>query len=188
VISICSLLESVGHDVRGYTSPRAFLRDYTDRTYGCIVMAERMPAMTGDVLHEELLRRGCKLPIIICTAFADANYAVGEMRKGAFVVPQKPVQEPTLINMVSEARWLDTTRRERRERRRAFDKRHESLTTRQRQILDFVVHGTPSRAIAENLGVSERTVELHRVRIVRIMGLRSTTELAFLVASNSPDL
>lgn len=185
VLSLCALLESVGHTVRGYTSPTAFLREYSVDTYGCIVMDERMPEMTGHVLHEELIRRGCRLPIIICTAFAEVDYAVDEMRKGAYIVLQKPIQERILIDVISEALWQDTHRRRHHERQRAFDERHEKLTTRQRQILDFVVHGTPSRAIAETLGVSERTVELHRARILRIMGVKSTTELAYLVAANT---
>lgn len=183
VSSMCVLLDSVGHTVRGYTSPRTFLRDYSESSSGCIVMDERMPEMSGHVLHDELIRRGCMLPIIVCTGFAEVDYAVSEMRKGAYTVLQKPIQDRLLIDAVAEALWQDTSRREQRARRREFDERRAKLTPRQRQILEFVVHGTPSRAIATQLGVSERTVELHRARILRVMGVRSTTELAYLVAS-----
>lgn len=188
VSSLGVLLESVGHTVRGYGSPRAFLREYDESVGGCIVLDERMPEMSGHVLHDELRKRGCPLPIIICTGFAEVDFAVSEMRKGAFTILQKPVQERVMIDAVSEALWQETLAREKRERRRAFDERRGKLTTRQRQILGFVVHGMQSRVIAERLGVSERTVELHRARILRVMGVKSTTELAYLVASHDEGL
>lgn len=183
VSSICVLLESVGHRVKGYTSPRRFLEEFDLESRGCIVLDERMPEMSGHVLYDELVRRGCKIPVIFCTAYAEVEYAVGEMRKGAFTVLQKPINSRILIDAVAEALWQDSCEAEKRLYRRAFDQRCSKLTTRQRQIMGFVVKGEPSRVIAETLGVSERTVELHRARILRVMGVKSATELAYVVAS-----
>lgn len=185
VSSLCVLLESVGHRVSGYTSPRRFLNECDISTNGCIVLDERMPEMSGHVLHDELLRRGCTMPIILCTGYAEVDYAVDRMRKGAFTVMQKPIHERLLMDAVAEALWQDSRDSSERERRRAFEKRCGNLTPRQRQIMDFVVKGVPSRAIAKDLGVSERTVELHRARILRAMGVKSTTELAYEVASHT---
>lgn len=190
VSSFVVLLESVGHTVKGYTSPRRFLEELDLESSGCIVMDERMPEMCGHVLYDEIVRRGCKIPVIFCTAYAEVEYAVDEMRKGAFTVLQKPVNSRILIDAVAEALWKDSCGAERRFYRQAFDQRCAKLTTRQRQIMGYVVKGASSRAIADTLGVSERTVELHRARILRVMGVKSATELAYVVASHidGPDV
>ena len=189
VSSLQVLLESIGYQVRGYTSARVFLREFDIDldVGGCIILDERMPEMSGRVLQEELTRRGCMMPIILYTGYADVEYAVELMRNGAFTVLQKPSNDRALVDAVAEALWQDARARENRQRRRRFEDARRSLTARQGEVLDLVVRGMPSRGIAKQLGLSERTIELHRARILQVMGVKSTAALVYLVALNSDD-
>src|SRR5262245_42563723 len=105
VSSLQVLFESIGHEVRGYTSARSFLREFnTDLDVGgCIILDERMPEMSGRVLQKELTRRGCSMPVILYTGFAEVEYAVDLMRNGAFTVLQKPSNDRVLVAAVAEA-------------------------------------------------------------------------------------
>ena len=184
VDSLRTLLESVGHRVDDYLSARAFLDrfDFSKEAAGCIILDERMPGMTGHALHDELVRRACQTPIIVCTAYAEVDLAVDAMRKGAITVVQKPFRPQILLDAVHEAIHRDSLRHERSATRQAFDARRARLTERQRQVMALMVHGKPNKGIAADLGISERTVELHRARVLRTMNVDSTTQLAYLVA------
>jgi two-component system response regulator FixJ len=187
--SLRVLLESVGHRVHDYGSARAFLSgfDFASDAAGCIILDERMPGMTGHALHEELVRRGCFTPIIVCTGFAEVELAVDAMRRGAITVIQKPFRPQALLDAVHEALRRDQERLGRSAKRQGFDSRRARLTDRQRQVMALMVLGKPNKAIAADLGISERTVELHRARVLRTMHVDSTTELAFLVALHDGD-
>jgi FixJ family two-component response regulator len=189
VDSLRVLLESVGHRVNEYGSARAFLSgfDFTSDAAGCIILDERMPGMTGHALHEELVRRGCSTPIIVCTGFAEVELAVDAMRRGAITVIQKPFRPQALLDAVHEAIHRDQERQQRNAKHQGFDTRRARLTDRQRQVMALMVLGKPNKAIAADLGISERTVELHRARVLRTMSVDSTTELAFLVALRDGD-
>jgi FixJ family two-component response regulator len=190
VDSLRTLLESVGHRVDDYLSARAFLErfDFANDAAGCIILDERMPGMTGHALHDELVRRGCRTPIIVCTAYAEVDLAVDAMRKGAISVVQKPFRPQVLLDAVHEAIHRDSLRHERSAKRRAFDTRRARLTERQCQVMALMVQGKPNKAIAAELGISERTVELHRARVLRTMNVDSTTQLAYLVALHDGEL
>jgi len=189
VDSLRVLLESVGHRVHEYGSAREFLSgfDFASDTAGCIILDERMPGMTGHALHEDLVRRSCFTPIIVCTGFAEVELAVDAMRRGAITVIQKPFRPQALLDAVHEAIHRDQERLERSAKRQGFDSRRVRLTDRQRQVMALMVLGKPNKAIAAELGISERTVELHRARVLRTMSVDSTTELAFLVALHDGD-
>ena len=184
VDSLRTLLESVGHGVVTYLSASDFLDGFTfgDAPPGCIILDERMPGMTGRALHEELVRRECTTPIIVCTGYAEVELAVDAMRKGAITVIQKPFRPQALLDAVHEAIHQDLVQHERRTKRRTFDTRCNRLTVRQREVMMLMVRGKPNKAIAAELGISERTVELHRARVLRTMNASSTTELAYAVA------
>lgn len=189
VDSLRTLLESVGHRVRDYPSATAFLEDFAfgNEVPGCIILDERMPGMTGHALHDELVRRACGTPIIVCTGYAEVGLAVEAMRKGAITVIQKPFRPQSLLDAVHEAIRQDLVRHAQRARRREFDARRDRLTARQREVMVLMVQGKPNKAIASELGISERTVELHRARVLRTMNVNSTTELAFSVALHDGD-
>ncbi len=186
VDSLRTLLESVGHRVDEYSSARAFLErfDFANDGPGCIILDERMPGMTGHALHDEHVRRRCPTPIIVCTGYAEVDLAVEAMRKGAITVVQKPFRPQVLLDAVHEAIRRDSVRHARSTRRQAFDVRRSRLTERQHQVMALMVQGKPNNEIAADLGISERTVELHRARVLRTMSVDSTTELAYLVAKH----
>jgi two-component system response regulator FixJ len=185
--SLRVLVESVGHRVRTYSSARAFLEDFDPRRPGCILIDERMPGMSGHKLHEELIRRGCTTPIIVCTGHAEVQMAVEAMKRGALTLIQKPFRDQDLLDSIEEALRIDEIQRAKSSRRRAVDVLLEKITPRQREVMELMVRGKPNKTIAAELGISERTVELHRARVLHAMGVESATELAYLVASQGVD-
>ena len=184
VDSLRTLLESVGHRVAAFSSGRDFLQGFAFDASppGCVILDERMPGMTGHALHEELLRRACTIPIVVCTGFAEVELAVDAMRRGAITVIQKPFRPQQLLDAVHEAIHRDLIQHEQRSKRHLFETRRNRLTLRQREVMNLMVRGKPNKAIAAELGISERTVELHRARVLRAMNVESTTELAYTVA------
>jgi RNA polymerase sigma factor (sigma-70 family) len=187
VDSLRVLVESVGHQACGYESAAEFLDDFDPARPGCIILDERMPGMSGHKLHEELLRRGSTIPIIMCTGHAEVQMAVDAMKRGAVTLVQKPFRDQDLLDAIEEALRRETASRQRRTRKRAIESRLETLTPRQREVMDLMVRGKPNKVIALELGISERTVELHRARVMRAMEVSSAAELAYLVARSDPD-
>lgn len=182
VDSLRVLVESVGHRARGYGSAGEFLEDFDPDRPGCVILDERMPGMSGHKMHEELLRRGSTIPIIMCTGHAEVQMAVDAMRRGAVTLVQKPFRDQDLLDAIEEALRRDAASRRRSHRKRAVEARLEALTPRQREVLNLMVRGKPNKVIALELGISERTVELHRARVMRAMEVNSAAELAYLVA------
>ena len=187
VDSLRVLVESVGHRVRGYESGISFLEEFDAEQPGCIILDERMPGMSGHKLHEELLRRGCATPIIMCTAHAEVQMAIDAMKRGAVTLVRKPFRDQDLLDAIEEALCIDALAREKSIRKRAVDGQLHCLTPRQREVMKLMVRGKPNKTIAAELGISERTVELHRARVLHAMGAQSATELAILVASSGLD-
>ena len=187
VDSLKVLAESVGHRACGYESAAEFLDRFDPARPGCIILDERMPGMSGHKLHEELLRRGSTIPIIMCTGHAEVQMAVDAMKRGAVTLVQKPFRDQDLLDAIEEALRRETASRQRRTRKRAIESRLETLTPRQREVMDLMVRGKPNKVIALELGISERTVELHRARVMRAMEVSSAAELAYLVARSDPD-
>jgi two-component system response regulator FixJ len=181
------LLESVGHRTHSYGSAAEFLDDFDQDQPGCIILDERMPGMSGHKMHEELLRRGSTIPIIMCTAHAEVQMAVDAMKRGAVTLIQKPFRDQDLLDAIEEALRRDSALRQRASQRRALASRLASLTPRQREVMNLMVRGNPNKTIAIELGISERTVELHRARVMRAMEVNSAAELAYLIAGSEPE-
>jgi two-component system response regulator FixJ len=177
------LVESVGYRWRTYGSAMEFLDDFDPDRPGCIILDERMPGMSGHKMHEELLRRGSSIPIIMCTAHAEVQMAVDAMKRGAVTLVQKPFRDQDLLDAIEEALRRDSATRRRSSQRRALASRLASLTPRQREVMNLMVRGNPNKTIARELGISERTVELHRARVMHAMEVNSAAELAYLIAS-----
>ena len=171
------LVRSVGLDAEAFPSADAFLENFDKERAGCLVLDIRMPGMGGLDLQDRLLSLGSPLPIIFITGHGDVPMAVEAMQKGAFDFIQKPFRDQDLLERIGEA--LNADRRERSERARRSDvaTRLEKLTDREREVLELVVAGKPNKVIAYELGVSQRTVEIHRARVMDKMRARSLADL-----------
>ena len=179
--SLRELLEAAGHRVETFNSVRDFLAAYDPEQPGCIVLDERMPEIPGHAMQEELVRRGALSPVILISAYAEVPMAVDAMRLGAISVLEKPFDDRVLLAVVGEALQRDGDARARHHDRAALEARLETLTHRQRDVMELLIRGLPNKVIASELGISERTVELHRARVLRVMEVRSAAELAYAV-------
>ncbi len=171
------LMRSVGLDYEIFHSADDFLAKYTDEFAGCLVLDIRMPGLGGLELQQKLLERGSSLPIIFITGHGDVPMAVEAMQKGAFDFIQKPFRDQELLDRVTEAMKTDREIRSAREERAGVANRIEKLTKREREVLDLVVTGKPNKIIAYELGVSQRTVEIHRARVMEKMEAKSLAGL-----------
>lgn len=171
------LLETAGFEVMAYASAHAFLDAYAGHRHGaaeeCLVSDIRMPQMSGVQLQEELLRRGTTLPLVFVTAHGDVPLAVEAMRKGASNFLEKPFGEDTLVEAIRAALANARNRNDGAVNGAALAK----LSPRERQVLDLVVASKPNKIIADILGISIKTVELHRANMMNKLGVRSLPEL-----------
>ena len=175
--SIGLLLRSVGIAWQGYADARSFLADYQPERPGCLLLDIRMPRMSGLELQQELNRRGWAIPIIFITGHGDVPMAVSAMRAGAVDFLQKPFNDEDLIRRVQTALQYDAERRAQARAVDAVRARYESLTPREREIAVLIAAGHANKAIAIDLSLSERTVELHRARILQKMEARGVAQL-----------
>lgn len=175
--SIALLLRSAGLASRQYQDAHAFLATYQPGAAGCLVLDVRMPRMTGLELQQELNRRGWALPLIFITAHGDVPMAVEAMREGALDFLQKPFNDEELIRRVQKALLQDVRIRQQSGDREALSRRLEDLTPREREVAQRIVAGQANKVIALELELSERTVELHRARVMQKMGVRGVAQL-----------
>jgi FixJ family two-component response regulator len=171
------LMRSVGLDYEIFHSGDEFLETYTNGRAGCLVLDIRMPGLGGLELQEKLLEMGSTLPIIFITGHGDVPMAVEAMQKGAVDFIQKPFRDQELLDRIGEALKTDRERRSERERKAEVLDRIGKLTNREREVLDLVVTGKPNKVIAYELGVSQRTVEIHRARVMDKMRAKSLADL-----------
>lgn len=167
------LLETAGYEVQAHASGPAFLQQYGAERHGgreCLISDIRMPEMSGLQLQGELARRGCALPLVFVTAHGDVPLAVEAMRNGASNFLEKPFGDGALIDAVEVA--LARGRGD-----EAGNALLESLSPRERQVLDLVIASKPNKIIADVLGISIKTVELHRANMMGKLGVRSVPEL-----------
>jgi len=171
------LMKSVGLTAETYDSAQAFLEKFDPRRPGCLVLDVRMPGMSGLDLQKELAAQHAAIPILFITAHGDVPMAVETMKSGAVDFIQKPFRDQDLLDRIQKALELDAKNRSKESGRAEIEARIESLTTRERQVLDMVVAGMPNKAIAIDLGLSERTVEIHRSRVMTKMEATSLPHL-----------
>jgi FixJ family two-component response regulator len=171
------LMRSVGLDYEIFHSGDDFLETYSSDRAGCLVLDIRMPGLGGLELQEKLNELGSTLPVIFITGHGDVPMAVEAMQKGAVDFIQKPFRDQELLDRVGEALKTDQERRSAREEQAVVQGRVEKLTNRERQVLDLVVTGKPNKVIAYELGVSQRTVEIHRARVMEKMEAKSLADL-----------
>ncbi|MEX2494522.1 MAG: response regulator transcription factor [Woeseia sp.] len=171
------LLRSVGLSAETFASAGDFLDQYDGSRAGCLILDIRMPGLGGLELQERLLALGSCMPIIFITGHADVPMAVEAMQKGAFDFIQKPFRDQELLERISEAVNVDLRHRSRQESLSEIEARVSRLTSREREVMGLVVAGKPNKVIAFELGTSQRTVEIHRSRVMDKMEARSLAEL-----------
>ena len=172
-----ALMDSVNVEHEIFASGDEFLENVDERRAGCLVLDIRMPGLGGLELQEELLNRGSTLPIIFITGHGDVPMAVEAMQKGAVDFIQKPFRDQDLLDRIREALKTDQERREEQQKHTEVAERLARLTNREREVFDLVVTGKPNKVIAYELGVSQRTVEIHRARVMEKMQARSLADL-----------
>lgn len=182
------LLESIRLRVETFDSAESFLRNFNPDCPGCLVLDVRMPGMSGPELMDRLNKSGATTPIIFLSAHGDVPLAVRAMKGGAIDFLQKPYNNQQFLERVRQA--LDHDSRARAERTRTGDYavRVAALTPRERQILDKVVAGLSNKLIARELNISYKTVEAHRGRLMRKMGVASFAELLQVVLKQGEPL
>lgn len=179
--SLALLMESVGLNARTFGSARTFLDAFTADLCGCLVLDIRMPEMNGLDLQAQLNERNNLLPIIFITGHGDIPMAIHAMQQGACDFLQKPFRDQDLLDRIHHAMTLDRRQRRALEEQRAIEQRIESLTEREQQVMNMVVEGHPNKVIASRLGVSQRTVEIHRAHVMEKMQAGSIAHLVRLV-------
>ena len=171
------LMTTVGYQPMAFARPTEFLAKYDSNQAGCLVLDVRMPEMSGLEVQQHLNRSGSMLPVILVTGHGDIPMAVQAMKDGAFDFLQKPFRDQDLIDRINAALKQDAQNRESVERLADLRQRAESLTPREREVMAHVVDGKANKVIAIDLGLSERTVEIHRANVMEKMGARSVAHL-----------
>ena len=175
------LLRSVGHRVETFGSAQEFLDAYADDRPGCLVLDVRMPGMSGLDLQEQLNERRAILPIIFITGHGDVPMAVEAMQCGAFDFLQKPFRDQDLLDRVQRAMVRDGESRGRLAARAQIRSRLATLTPRELEVMELVTSGKANKVVGADLGVSQRTVEIHRAHVMEKMGANSLAELVRMV-------
>ncbi|HWI29726.1 MAG TPA: response regulator FixJ [Stellaceae bacterium] len=176
--SLQLLLQSAGFPrIVVYASAREFLAEAQPSPGECLLLDVRMPDMDGLELQEELNRRGFKLPVIIMTGHGDVPIAVRAMKAGASDFLEKPFSDELLLDCVRRARAHAAETLRERDEANEIKRRIETLTPRERDVLRGMIAGRPNKLIAHELGISPRTVEIHRARVMDKMEARSLSAL-----------
>ena len=181
--SLTLLLKSVKLRAQAYRSAAEFLEHYDPRQHACLVADIRMPGMSGLELQAALKRLGAPIPVIFITAYGDVPMAVEAMKSGALDFIEKPFRDQDLLDRVNQALAQDRKRRAEEHKADSVRKRLATLTPRETEVMHGVVEGQSNKVIAMDLGVSQRTVEIHRAHVMQKMGTRSVAMLVRAVQS-----
>lgn len=184
--SVRFLLASVKFQVKLYHGAEEFLTDIGPETKGCLLVDVRMPEMSGLQLQHILKEKNPDLPVIIMTAHGDIDMAVRAMKDGVLDFVQKPFNDQKLIDMLNKALRTNAQASRQRQRKAALHDRLNLLTAREKEVLDLIVAGNTNKEIAYHLGISDKTVEAHRARIMDKTMVRSVQELMKLVFDVGP--
>ncbi len=182
VSALTRMLQASGFAVRPFTSAAEFLAAHEVETPGCLVTDVRMPGMSGLELLRALRARGIDRATVFITGQGDIPTTVQAMKAGAVTFLSKPVQRAELVAAVHEAILRDADGRARHREREELVRRLASLTPRERQVLDLVASGMLNKQIAAELGAAEKTIKVHRGRIMEKMQVRTATALVGLLS------
>lgn len=179
--SLRFLLKSSGLATRTLPAASEFLAVYKSSQPGCLILDVRMPGMNGIQLQQQLNLRGATIPVIFITGHGDVPMAVEAMQHGAFDFLQKPFRDQDLIDRIQRALERDAKTRATLAQHAAMRARLASLTPREREVMMLMTRGKLNKVIAAELGVSQRTVEIHRARVMEKSGVDSLAQLVRIV-------
>lgn len=187
--AITLLMESVGLEVMTFHSANDFLDKYSDKFEGCILLDVRMPGMSGLELQETLNQLNHAPPVIIITGHGDIPMAVKAVQAGAVNFIEKPFNEQELLDSVHRAFKMDCIKRGKNMMVEAINKKIDSLTGREKEVLFAITSGKRNKTIATDLNISLSTVEAHRSNVMSKMEAESLSELMRMVlhVENNPD-
>lgn len=178
--ALLELLRFAGYETLGYESTGDFLLHPPQDRPGCLLLDVRLPGPSGLELQAALQRQGVSLPVIFLTGHADVASSVRAMKAGAVDFLEKPVERAALLEAIERALARDATMRAAQESARSNDARLAVLTPRERQVFDRIVGGKLNKQIADELGISLRTVKAHRAQLMEKLGVGTAAELGRL--------
>jgi FixJ family two-component response regulator len=184
--SLSQLLESAGLRVEVHADGATFLAAYAADRPGCLLLDMAMPGMTGLEVQAALKARGLAIPIVFLTGHGDIPLAVRAVQGGAVDFLEKPIKGDALVERVKRALSLDEERRRLQGRAQDILQRHARLSKRENEVMKLAVSGLTSKEIAKKLGISPRTVEVHRTHVMHKMGAANVAELVNLAAFCKP--
>ena len=170
-------LQTVGLPAETFASAEEFLESFSGDRPGCIVLDVRMPESSGLELQERLKDEPAAPPILMISGHGDVPMAVRAMQNGAFDFIEKPVGDQVLLERIQKAIALDRENRAARELQARFEKRMALLSTREREVFEIVVAGCPNKVVASRLGLSTKTIEVHRAHVMKKMKAKSLADL-----------
>lgn len=174
--SVGFMLKTTGHLVQSYESGAELLKKGSQLEQGCILLDIRMPGMDGLEVQQALQKKGIRLPVIIMTGHGDVGLAVKAMKAGAVDFIEKPFAKETLLSSLEEGFRRLSRNDASQDRRMEAEVRLQVLTPREREVLDGLAQGLPNKTIAYELGISPRTVEIHRANLMTKLGIRSLSD------------
>ncbi len=181
--ALALFLESEGLSVKTYDSARSFLGEYQSNFQGCMIVDIRMPGMSGLELQQTLNEQGVDLPVIFLTGHGDVPMSAKAFKAGAMDFIEKPFSDEDLLASIRDAIAKDRALRQLRLQGRRIVKRYSQLTPREKQVMQGVVAGKPNKVIARELGVSPRTIDIHRSRVMLKMGAQTLPDLVTMAAA-----
>jgi len=177
------LIESVGVQVESFASADEFLVQYQPGRHGCLVLDVRMPGMSGLDLQEQLAQQNINIPVVIITGHGDVPMAVRAMKSGAIDFIEKPFNDEVLLDAIRRALAFGEQQRSHQIEHLQIQQRLQHLTPREREVMQMVTEGRSNKEIANSLGVSAKTIEAHRARVMEKMQAGSLAELVRMVLS-----
>jgi FixJ family two-component response regulator len=180
--ALARLIKAAGHQVQTFASSQEFLGTTGGVTEeaGCLVLDVRMPGLTGIDLQRQLQSKNCNLPIVFITGHGDIPMSVNAMKAGAVDFLPKPVKDTVLLRAIEQAIIRDSRDRAARQEVEDVQRRVATLTSREREVMPLVASGLPNKMIAFELGTVEKTIKVHRARIMRKMQVQFLADLVRL--------